>query len=193
MPGELLTVLQSTDLKFMLILSVALISTFKPQSKTPKTKKGAKPTKAHLAQEIYFDLTLTRVCIFIDIMSQFLVSIAPSPTNMHPQMLSSDASPADQRSEIFFVLASSFSSFGAGFIPAVQSLALCIVQARQLLEGAASSESPEGADAAADVREESVKPKGDSGIGRLFGALSVLQATGQMIIGVCNPFCAHRP
>ncbi|THV07385.1 MFS general substrate transporter [Dendrothele bispora CBS 962.96] len=187
----------------LLLLMPALISTFKPQTKSPqnKNKKNPKPTKAHFAREINFDLTLTRICILIDITSQFLVSISPSPTIMHPQMLSTSSStaaadgqqgsPADQRSEIFFVLASSLSSFGAGFIPAVQSLALCIMQARQLLEGSRGEDgnggdgSEEGAaeEAAADVREESVKPKGDSGIGKLFGALSVLQATGQMIIG----------
>jgi hypothetical protein len=58
-------------------------------------------------------------------------------------------------------------------IPAIHSLALCIVQARALLETEANS----GTDAAAPELIE-------SSTGKLFGALAVLQAIGQMILGV---------
>jgi len=64
-----------------------------------------------------------------------------------------------------FVAASSLSSFGSGVVPALQSLALCVLQSRSL------------ANAGAGGNEE------DVGIGRLFGALAVLQAVGQMILG----------
>ena len=64
-----------------------------------------------------------------------------------------------------FVAATSLSSFGSGVIPAVQSLALCTLQSRSL------------ANASAGVTTADVD------IGRLFGALAVLQAVGQMILG----------
>ncbi|KAF5367389.1 hypothetical protein D9758_003750 [Tetrapyrgos nigripes] len=170
----------------LLFVMPAVISTFKPTVQK-STNKTASPTKAQLAQEIHFDLMLTRICICIDICSQFLVSISPSPSNIHAESIRSfltstpSQTSADRRSEIFFVLASSLSGFGAGFLPAAQSLALCIVQARQLLESTASER--DASAVASDAREESIKPKGDSGIGKLFGALSVLQAVGQMIMG----------
>lgn len=57
---------------------------------------------------------------------------------------------------------------GAGVVPAIQSLALCIVQARSLLAA------------------EAGQPTVDAGTGTLFGALAVLQASGQMVLGVCR-------
>ncbi|CAL1715812.1 unnamed protein product [Somion occarium] len=60
------------------------------------------------------------------------------------------------------------SSFGAGLIPATNSFALCVMQMQ----------------AAADVGVgNGVIPPVDGGAGRLFGALAVLQAVGQMILG----------
>lgn len=77
-----------------------------------------------------------------------------------------------------FVLASSLSGMGGGLQPAVQSLALCIMQSRQAAEGG------EGADG------QGVNGKGGvEGMGKLFGALAVLQAAGLMIIGVSRVFC----
>jgi hypothetical protein len=67
-------------------------------------------------------------------------------------------------SQALFVVSSWMASWGAGLVPAVHSLALCIVQARALLE-AESGEDPEPAVV-------------DAGAGRLFGALAVLQAIG---------------
>lgn len=52
------------------------------------------------------------------------------------------------------------SSFGSGVVPSVQSLALCILQADAAEEGKVAETGP------------------------LFGAFAVLQATGQMILGV---------
>ncbi len=51
-------------------------------------------------------------------------------------------------------------------MPAVQSLALCILHARTLIAGGEVSEG-----------------KGGDGVGKLFGAFAVIQATGQMILG----------
>lgn len=59
-------------------------------------------------------------------------------------------------SVVIFTAVTSLSSMGAGLLPAAHSLALCIMQAR------------------GDVAD----------VGRLFGALSVLQAVGSTILGV---------
>jgi len=54
---------------------------------------------------------------------------------------------------------------GAGVTPAIQSLALCILQARSLLMA------------------EAGQAVVDTGTGTLFGALAVLQSSGQMVLG----------
>lgn len=64
------------------------------------------------------------------------------------------------------------SSFGSGLVPATHSLALCILQARAL-----SLPDVDGVDGL-------IKPDADVEVGKLFGALAVLQAVGQMILGV---------
>ena len=64
----------------------------------------------------------------------------------------------------------SLSSFGAGAVPAVNSFALCVVQMRGL--GRA---------------ERNGKGEGEEdggGAGRVFGALALIQAVGQQILGV---------
>jgi hypothetical protein len=66
------------------------------------------------------------------------------------------------QSQTLFVLATSLSSLGSGAVPAIQSLALCMLQMRALDAGEAD-----------DGQEE--------GVGSLFGALAVLHAVGQMI------------
>lgn len=82
---------------------------------------------------------------------------------MHLQLATAPASDAQFRnSQALFVISSWLAGWGAGLMPAVQSLALCIVQARALLE-------TESGDAPAVI---------DTGTGRLFGALAMLQATG---------------
>lgn len=66
----------------------------------------------------------------------------------------------------------SLSSFGAGAVPAVNSFALCVVQMRGL--GRA---------------ERNGKGEGEEdggGAGRVFGALALIQAVGQQILGVRN-------
>ncbi|KAI0326045.1 hypothetical protein GY45DRAFT_161821 [Cubamyces sp. BRFM 1775] len=135
----------SRALHLLLILPF-LIATFKPKPKptqTPVTpangqsNKPAKPAATALAKEMHFDLSLIRGSLLIDLLSHSLVALSPA-----------------HASQALFVGATSLSSFGAGLVPAMNSLALCIMQGR-----------------------------GEDDTGKLFGAFSVLQAIGQMILG----------
>ena len=78
------------------------------------------------------------------------------------------------KSQALFVMASSLTSLGSGVIPAVHSLALCMLQVRAL--DAAAACSVDGEDVSLESKEE--------GTGALFGAFAVLQAVGQAIVGV---------
>lgn len=79
------------------------------------------------------------------------------------------------KSQALFVTASSLTGLGSGAVPAIHSLALCMLQVRAL--DAAATRSVDGEDA------NLVEGK-DEGTGALFGAFAVLQAVGQMILGV---------
>lgn len=96
-----------------------------------------------------FDLILLRLSFFIEFLSHALVSLLPSSMGAG-----------------YFVAATTLSSFGAGVVPAVNSLALCIMQ-MQAQAGSNSATTDDNASA-----------------GRLFGALAALQSVGQMILGV---------
>ena len=74
-----------------------------------------------------------------------------------------------------FVLASSLSSMGSGVVPAVHSLALCLLQVRGMDDAAIGNAAGEDPDVV-ETRE--------GGTGALFGAFAVLQAVGQTILGV---------
>jgi hypothetical protein len=136
-----------------------VITLFKPVTK-PKATVGpdgnkikVKPTASELNASISFDLKLSLVALFMEGFTWALVTF--SPTNgIHGQIL--------------FVILTSISSIGAGVVPGVQSLALCILQARSLIKTSEGDEDGE------DIQN-----------GSLFGALAVLQAAGQMIVGVC--------
>lgn len=161
---------------FLLCILPFLIAMYKPKPKVTTdaseqnvSSKPGKPklTKGHLAQEIRFDLLVARCSLFIDFMSNALVALVPAPTyTVHQLVYGTNSSSIGMNSQIFFVLASSLSGFGSGVVPAVQSLALCVVQARAMISGGTS---------AVDMAE--------GGTGKLLGALAVLQAIGQMIIG----------
>ncbi|KAF7424424.1 hypothetical protein PC9H_009731 [Pleurotus ostreatus] len=149
---------------------------------TPSKSKSGKPklTKAHLAREMRFDMSLCRASLMLDITSNVLVMLSPSPaykvhTSPSISATPGSGSPAEAHSQALFVMASSLTSFGCGFMPAVQSLALCILQARAL-----SSE--ENADPTTNGSPTST-PGAAPAAGKLFGALAVLQAVGQMILG----------
>ncbi|KAF9496754.1 hypothetical protein BDN71DRAFT_1445680 [Pleurotus eryngii] len=144
---------------------------------TPSKSKSGKPklTKAHLAREMRFDMSLCRASLMLDITSNVLVVLSPSPAYKVHASPSNSGSPVEAHSQALFVMASSLTSFGCGFMPAVQSLALCILQARALY-------SEENADAATNGSPAST-PGAAPAAGKLFGALAVLQAVGQMILG----------
>ncbi|KAG6817670.1 hypothetical protein H0H87_005428 [Tephrocybe sp. NHM501043] len=159
---------------FLLVLCPWIIAAFKP-TKPQSTQSNPvggnklkavkpKPTRAHLAREISFDLLVTRLSLLIDIISNALVALGPMPA-VHS--LGNHGVSATQ-SQALFVLATGASSLGSGAPPALQSLALCITQTRVLDEGNDASS--------------------DGGVGELFGALAVLQTLGQMILGVRPPF-----
>ena len=137
-----------------------------PSTSTATMTKGKKPkpTKAHLAREIKFDLFLTRCSFMIDLLSNAFVMLSPMPSyKIHG--FDAASSHSKESSQALFVLATSLSSLGSGALPAIQSLALCILQVRALDAGEANGGR-------------------DEGVGSLFGALAVLQAAGQMILGV---------
>ncbi|KAJ6531834.1 major facilitator superfamily domain-containing protein [Mycena capillaripes] len=170
--------LGTTRAMFLMFALPFIISAFKPKSKVPKgpagTNKAAKPkpTKAHIAREIKFDLGLSRLSLCIDIVANLSIVFAPAPMyKMHLQAINDldstlAVSSEFQNSQALFVVASWMQCLGAGVVPAMQSLALCIIQARSLL--------------AADAGQAA---KVDAATGTLFGALAVLQAGGQMVLG----------
>ncbi|CDO77818.1 hypothetical protein BN946_scf184722.g10 [Trametes cinnabarina] len=129
----------------LLLILPFLIATFKPKPKQVKSgaasiaqpKKPAKQTPGALAKEMRFDLSLIRGSLLIDLLSHSTVALSPS-----------------HASQALFIGATSLSSFGAGLVPAMNSLALCIMQSRD-----------------------------EDDTGKLFGAFSVLQAVGQMVLG----------
>lgn len=124
-----------------------------------------------------FDIRLARGSYMIDILSHTLVALS-----------STAGTSAAQAAFVGFTV---LSSFGAGVVPAVQSLALCVIQADATEEEAfnqvSQSQDQVGADNGATSTEsntqKTAKPIGQ-GTGTLFGAFAVLQATGQMILGV---------
>lgn len=167
------------------LFSVDLIGTFKPKPK-PKQKapashsisgstsvpavanavsslpaaraqaKKAKPTLAHLAREMNFDLLLLRLSFIVECLSHALVAFSPRSLGAG-----------------YFVAFTTLSSLGAGVIPASNSLALCIMQMQAQAQAAGSSGNGGSFD-------------DEGGAGRLFGALAALQAIGQMILGVSS-------
>lgn len=109
-----------------------------------------------------FDLRITRLSYAIDLLSHTLVSFS-----------STAPTSAAQAAFVGFTV---LSSLGAGVVPSMQSLALCTMQT----------------EAAEDERLGLKKPGEQAAIGSLFGALAVLQATGQMILGVSYASGSHR-
>ncbi|KAJ7593229.1 major facilitator superfamily domain-containing protein [Mycena floridula] len=162
---------------YLLVILPFFIATFKPKapqstpSKVPQTLTAAgksvkpKPTKAHLAQEIRFDLLVTKISLIVDFLADAFVVVLPAPTYKIHQLKVLAADPS-AHSQAWFIVATSLTSFGSAVVPGIQSLSLCIMQARALISGPEEGE-------------------GDTsgGVGQLLGALAVLQAVGQMILG----------
>ncbi|KAF9223663.1 hypothetical protein BS17DRAFT_781014 [Gyrodon lividus] len=158
----------------LLFILPFLLSTFKPIRTAvssavlaPAIPK-AKLTKSHLFYDIHFDLLVARCSMLVDFCSHSLVVLCPLPSN--------DPSSA-WWSQPMFVGATSLACAGAGMMPVVQSLALCILQGRRLAEKEEAARlrgSTEGATGQEDAQPES---------GKLFSAFAVLQAAGQTILG----------
>ena len=152
------------------LFTVVIIATFKPKAKWKATTPAgepapkSKPTMAKLAKEMYFDLFLARFSYFIEILSQVLMVVLPPPQSGVHRLHGQGA--GSLYSQSLFLAASSLHGLGAGSTPALQSLALCIIQSQSLANANASGSSNQ-----------------DIGIGELFGALSVLAAIGQMVLG----------
>ncbi|EJD07107.1 MFS general substrate transporter [Fomitiporia mediterranea MF3/22] len=144
----------------LLFVMPFIISCCKPKPKKTSTQqqgtagnKKPKPTKAQLIAEMKFDLRITQLSYAIDVLSHTLVSLS-----------STSSTAAAQAAFVGFTV---LSSFGSGVVPSMQSLSLCVMQT----------------EAAEDERLGVAKPAGAAATGSLFGALAVLQATGQMILG----------
>jgi len=124
---------------YLAVILPALIRLLKPKSPSAQSSLGADPSQPQpsSAKEHHspsFDLNLARVSIFIEMTCYTLLGLAQTP--------------------IAFTVFTLIGSFGGGFSPALQSVAL-----------------------------ELYSRRGEKETGRLFGAMSVLQALGSQIIG----------
>lgn len=142
----------------------AVSSTSAPVDPAAPTSKP-KPSKSHLFNEMRFDLRVVRYSMFVDFLSHALVVIAPLPSR--------DANSV-WWSQAMFVGATSLACIGAGVMPAMQSLALCTLQGRALADKEVVVRTGEAQEHDNDVQLEP---------GKLFGALAVLQAISQTILG----------
>jgi hypothetical protein len=167
-----------------------MVQESQPEQQQPLQKgKKPKPTRAQLGQEIGFDLGLTRFSLMIDIISQTLVLTFPAPayTDDHISLFQQTEQGRMNfaKSQALFVAASSLTSFGSGTVPAIHSLALCMLQVRGLdnAAGAGASSCSSVTDGGGEDANV-VESNKEEGTGALFGAFAVLQAVGQMILGV---------
>ncbi|EIW84355.1 hypothetical protein CONPUDRAFT_100346 [Coniophora puteana RWD-64-598 SS2] len=195
---------------YLLFLLPFLLATFKPihaaiapASSVPATttsKAKPKPTRGQLLTEMRFDLRVVRLSLFADLASHVLVVLAPLPGDSSSSTTGADSA-LKWRSQMLFVAATSLASAGAGVMPAVQSLALSMLQGRAAGVAAAAAavakqqrgdrlgsiigEAEAGAGAETSVAPSVASLHEDVALepGKLFGALAVLQASGQMILG----------
>ncbi|KAH0833211.1 major facilitator superfamily domain-containing protein [Lanmaoa asiatica] len=164
---------------YLLILLPFLLATFKPvraavssavsvQPNTNGSKTKPKPTRSHLFSEIRFDLLVVRCSMFVELCSHALVIFSPLPSN--------DAMSA-WWSKFMFVGATSLACTGAGVMPAVQSLALCTLQGHKLTEKEELARLQSGTECAPAEQDAALESS------KLFGAIAVLQAVSQTILG----------
>ncbi|KAF9449523.1 MFS general substrate transporter [Macrolepiota fuliginosa MF-IS2] len=144
-----------------------------------------KPTRKQLGREIAFDLTLTRCSFLMDVISNLLIMASPAPAFRHSSIEGlvtgrqkrgfETQGTSFARSQALFVLASGMSSFGTGAAPAIHSLTLCILQAREMVHRQDENGS--------DVSAETIQGQGSGSVGGLFAAFAFLQSIGSMILG----------
>ncbi|KXN84734.1 hypothetical protein AN958_12161 [Leucoagaricus sp. SymC.cos] len=153
----------------LLLILPYLIGVFKPKLVEGTSSNGSKPkpTRAQLGREISFDLTLTRCSFLMDIISNLLIIVSPVPAFRHTSVGGKHGGIGMGRSQAMFVIASGMASFGTGAAPAIHSLTLCILQAREMCSDA------DGQISSAEMRN----------VGGVFGAFAFLQSIGSMILG----------
>ncbi|KAG9315207.1 major facilitator superfamily domain-containing protein [Chiua virens] len=161
---------------YLLAVLPFLLITFKPvrapsltpaQPRVNAPKLKPKPTKSLLFSDIRFDLLVVRCSMIVDFCSFALVAACPLP---------SDDATSTWSSQVMFVGATSLGCFGAGIVPAAQSLALSTLQGRKLAE---KEQMLRLQVAERGPMDEDSSPAS----GKLFGAIAVLQAIGQTILG----------
>ncbi|KAM5544641.1 hypothetical protein V8D89_001539 [Ganoderma adspersum] len=133
----------STRALHLLCILPFMIATFKPAKPVPVPGHPVTPAVANaaLAEAMRFDKALIGGSLFLDLLSHSLVSL--SPTDYGPYS-----------GQALFVGATTLSGFGSGLIPAINSLALCVMQSR-----------------------------GETDTWKMFAAFSLLQAIGQTVVG----------
>ena len=134
----------------------------------PKVKST--PSISQLFAEMRFDLLVLRCSILAEFCAVGAVVLGPLP--------SQDASTV-WWSQAIFVAATSFTSAGAGIIPAIQSFALSTLQGRALAEKEVARIRT-GLDPARSRDDHNTEPEPS----KVLGAVAVLQATGSTILGV---------
>jgi hypothetical protein len=139
---------------------------------TCTASKSVKPTKAYLLREIRFDLFVTRLSLFLDLLSHILVTLAPLPSShrAHTRDVLVGSLNVNTRAQVEFVFASALSAGAGDAVPAVHNLALCLLR---LQMRSSSSGTPEE-----DNERETVM--------KLFGALGIVTALSQMVLGVSD-------
>lgn len=133
----------------------------------------------------------------MDIVANLLIIASPAPTFHHTsigmQMIEvmgrkdrqTQQGTSFAQSQALFVLASGMASLGTGASPAIHSLTLCILQAREMCHSNEGSGDQEMAGGEISAETERTMAKGGNGsVGGLFGAFAFLQSIGSMILGV---------
>jgi hypothetical protein len=152
---------------------------FKPKPKPKSTpsygtgtaNKSAKPTKAYLLREIRFDLFVTRLSLFLDLLSHVLVTLAPVPSSHRAYTRSVETDVyVNTWAQMEFVFASALSAGAGDAVPAVHNLALCLLR---LQMRSRSNGTPDE-----DNEREAVM--------KLFGAIGIVTALSQMVLGVSD-------
>ncbi|KAF8333023.1 major facilitator superfamily domain-containing protein [Cantharellus anzutake] len=163
--GYYVTVSSALRSLWLVVFLPTIIQFLKPELPGPPTqpepvssRTGAAAVAArrrtYLLPTIYFDLRVAKLSLLMDVMSFTLTSIISS--------------------EISFIVTSLLSCFGGGMAPATQSVALALVdygtgEYQQISEDQEGQEIQWGT--------EVVAP------GQFFGAIGVLQALGQTVLG----------
>ena len=126
--------------------------------------------RAYLLPTIRFDLWVARLSLLLDSISFTLTSAIPSETG--------------------FIVTTLLSCFGGGMAPATQSVAIALVDRGATRKLTAPDIPVANDDRSLLAVERSPSPEEEHNVegigpGQLFGAISVLQALGQTVLGVC--------